>query len=123
MSAGQSPIDWPALVLEALADIKANKPLPPSPPVTEAEIKTLLSALEAELPNLAAEVKAYPGVIAAAGRILTAWEASGKTWAAPLKAALYGLPGGLAAAEQFMPFISGMIDEFSPVPGKFLGID
>ena len=90
----QTPIDWPALVLEALADIKANKPLPPSPPVTEAEIKPLLSAVEAELPNLAAEVKAYPGVITAAGRILTAWRLPARRGPRLSRPHCTGSPGG-----------------------------
>jgi hypothetical protein len=122
-SAAQSPIDWPALFLEALADVRANMPLPPSATMTEADVKALLAAMQADLPAVVAMVKAHPGVITAVGRFLTALAASGQPWAGTLKAALDGLPGGLATAEKFMPFVSGMIDEFSPVPGKFLGID
>jgi hypothetical protein len=126
----QTPaIDWTALTVEALDDIRANLPLPPSAPMTEADVKALLAAMQADLPAVAAMVKAHPGVITAVGRFLTALAAvrlpNGEQrypWAGTLKAALDGLPGGLATAEEFMPFISGMIDEFSPAPGKFLGI-
>lgn len=111
-------INWPALILEALEDVKANKPLPPSAPMTEADIKALLAALQADLPALAAQVKAHPGLITAAGRVLTALASQGYTWAGTLKTALDGLPGGLATADQFMPFIAGMIDEFSPATGS-----
>lgn len=115
-------INWPALFLEALADIKANKPLPPAVPLTEAEIQALLAAMQADLPAAVAQVQAHPGLITAFGRVLTALMADGHPSAGTLKAVIYAIPGGLASAEQFLPTVSGLITEFSPAPGKFIGI-
>jgi hypothetical protein len=122
MSAAQ-PIDWPALIMKALADVKANLPLPPSAPMTEAEIEAMLAAVEADLPAFAAEVRARPGLITAAGRVLAALEAEGKPWAGTIRTALCALPGGLASAEKFIPTAISALKMFSPVPGKFLGIN
>lgn len=118
MSNAVQPIDWPALVLEALADVKANLPLPPPAPTTEADTAALLSAVQANLPAFAARVQANPGLITGAGRILTALAAQGETWAAPLKAALDALPGDLATAEQYIPTVIGLITAFSPATGS-----
>lgn len=114
----QTPTNWAALFLEALADIKVNKPIPPAPPLTEAQIQALLSAVQADLPTLAAKVQANPGLITAAGRVLAALDAQGEAWAGTLKAALDALPGGLAAAEQYIPTVLGLITAFSPATGS-----
>lgn len=119
ISAVQSPSDWLALILDAEADIKANKPLPPAAPMTEAQLKALLSTLQAKLPEIVAEIQAHPGYITAADRVLSALAASGRPWAVTVRAVVDGLPGGLATALQFMPFIAGMIDEFSPATGGY----
>jgi hypothetical protein len=109
-------INWPALILEALEDIKANLPLPPAPPLSDADVTAMFAAVEANLPAIAAEFKSRPGVITATGRILDALNNSGETWAGNVKAILDAMPGGIASAEKYLPTILGMIAAFSPAP-------
>jgi hypothetical protein len=117
--AGQAGIDWPALLIEAMADIKANKPLPAAQPLTDAQIQALLLAMQTDLPVIAAKVQSNPGVIMALGRVLGALAGQGETWAGTLKDVLDALPGGLSSAEQYIPTILGLLNAFAPATGGY----
>lgn len=111
--------DLPALLRaaeQAEADIKANAPLPPVVPLTEADALAAFKAAQPKIDALDAWVKAYPGALRALGRILAELGAQGFTWASELDTALSAGPGALAAEESWAPTIIGLLTTFAPAP-------
>lgn len=101
-------------VEKAVRDLKANKPLPPSIPPTDMEIVAGLTAFQARLPELIVALTKYPGAITGIVDILDALRQQGVPWAGDLETALQAAPGGLAAFENSLPTIIGLITAFSP---------
>jgi hypothetical protein len=99
---------------QAEADYAANLPLPPAAPMSEADALAALTAAQPKIAALDAWVKAHPGAIRAAGRILTELGAQGFTWATELDTALSAGPGGLAAADSWLPTVIGGLGMFQP---------
>lgn len=104
---------------KAEADYKANAPLPPAEPMSEADALAALKAAQPKIAALDAWVKAHPGAVRALGRILGELSAQGFTWATELDAALSAGPGALAAADSWVPTV---ISAFSWVQPAATGI-
>lgn len=101
----------------AAADFEANAPLPVGPAMSSADA---LAALKSAGPFLAALdgwVKSRPGAIRAMLDILKAMEAQGVPWATELYGVVSAAPGGLAAAESWLPTIIGALAAIQPAPG------
>jgi hypothetical protein len=129
MSAAQPSINYAALVIalvpyieKAEAALKANAPLPPAPEMTLADAAAAIEAAQPRLAALDAWLKANPGAVTAATIVLGGLRAQGFAWAGELATVISGAPGGIAAAEDWLPTAISAMTMFSPAPGKFLGI-
>lgn len=118
-------IDWGALgqaFREAEAAFAANEPLPPAAPFSMPDAAAALTSAEPEIEKLNALVLANPGAIRAADILLAAFVAQDFTWAAPIKALVDALPGGLAASSDKLPSVIWMLTTFAlasaPLPGE-----
>src|ERR1700679_1466271 len=103
--APQTSIDWRALIAQVAADIRANKPLAPSPPLTGPQIAAVLTTIQADLPALIAIVQAHQGVITGLDDVLKAMEGAGEPWAADARMIVGAVPGALAMALQYLPMV------------------
>lgn len=107
---------------QAAAALKANAPLAPSPPMTMADAAAALKAAEPEIAAIDAWFKANPGAVTAVLIVLKGLQAQRIGWASELSAIVSGTPGGLAAAEGWIPGVISAMAMFAPAPGRFLGI-
>lgn len=99
-----------ASIPEANAALLANAPLPPAPDLTLTGIGAALAGAQGEVNEAAALLAAHPGAVAALDIVLAAQGA----WTAPIRKALASLPGGVAAAQKYLPEISTAIAMFQP---------
>jgi len=120
MGADMASINWSALVTAfeaADAAWLANAPLPAPAPFSSEGLAAALAAARPEIDKIAAVVQAHPGAIAAADIMLAALAAQDVAWAAPFKALVDALPGGLATAQAKLPTIIWLLTSLSPAPG------
>ncbi|MDE2106271.1 MAG: hypothetical protein KGL39_54125 [Patescibacteria group bacterium] len=113
----QPAFDWGAAfntLRKAAVDLEANVPLPPGPPMTLDEVAATLRSAQPFLAALDGWVKSRPGAIRAMLDILAAMEAQGAPWATELYGVVSQGPGGLAAAEQWLPTVIGALGMFDP---------
>lgn len=104
---------------EANAALKANAPLPPAPDLTMADIGASLTSAEGDIAEAAALLAQYPGAVTAMDIILAAQGA----WTAPMRSFLAALPGGVAAAQKYLPEIATAIAMFQAAPQPMGGGD
>ena len=107
---------------QAATALKANAPLPPSPEMSLADAAAAIKAAEPKLAALDAWLKANPGAVTAVLRVLAGLQAQRVGWASELAAIVSEAPGGLAAAEEWLPAAVSAMAMFAPAPGKYLGI-
>jgi len=113
-----SSFDWgafAAVLVQADIDIKSNFPLATSA-TSAADIGAALQAFEPKLKAADAWVKANPGYVRAAVRVLTELSRQGVTVAASAETAVSAFPGGLASADSWLPTIIGALTMFQPTP-------
>ncbi len=115
-----SNVDWGALAAQferAVEAWQANEPLPAPAAFSMPALAAQLAAAQPEIDKYAALIDANPGVVRAADIMLAAFSAQDFAWAAPFKAIVDALPGGLAAAKDKLPTIIWMLTTFAPAPG------
>ena len=100
----------------AWGDYEANVPLPPSPALTEAQIAAKARAVQAALPPLVEWLKAHPGAIRGADRILTAAKAAGWPKADEVQEAVDALQPVCEGAQAWLPTAIKLLDMFQPHP-------
>lgn len=114
-----------AAVSKAVADFKANKPRPASPPMTSDQIQAAGKVLQARIAALDAFVTAHPGAIVALDDLLDFFEAQGDEWATEIEAGVNAAPGALATAGSWLPTLLGLYGAIQPapigIPGGFSG--
>lgn len=111
--------DWLAFtpyLEEAAAAFEANSPLPPASEMSMADAVAALKAAEPDLAKLDTWFKANPGAVTAVLIILKGLQAQGVGWASELSAIVSGAPGGLAAAEGWIPGVISAMAIISPAP-------
>lgn len=113
--------NWSALfstLAKALADYKANKPLPPSKtqPMTPAQIQAAGKALQARIAAILTFAEAHPGAIVAIDDILDFFAAQGDAWAADVELTVNAAPGVLAEAESWLPTVLSLLASVQPAP-------
>ena len=114
------PFDWGAALNTlriAAADLEANTPLSVGPPMTMADTLAALQSAQPFLAALDAWVKSRPGAIRALMDILKGMEAQGVPWATELYGVASQAPGGLDAAEAWLPTVIGALAAIQPAPG------
>ena len=113
------PFNWGALFAmlpEAIADIKANKPLPPGQPMSMTDAAAALKAAQPYVDAANALVIAHPGAVTAAIRVLGALGAIGVPCADEAEAVVSSVPGALAFASKSLPDAAAALAMFAPAP-------
>ena len=102
--------NWPVLAIalipyleKAELAIKTNAPLPPAPEMSLSDAAAALRAAAPQLAALDAWLKANPGAVTATKIVFGGLQAQGFGWAGEVAAIISGVPGGLAAAEDWLP--------------------
>lgn len=108
---------------KAVADYKANKPLPPSQPMTGAQMAAGAQKLQALLAEAAPILAAHPGAITAADDILDALDDGGFSWAADAEMGVNAIPGLLGSIRGWLPEIIWALGAFQPMPTGITGED
>ena len=89
------------------------------------EAAELLKKAQAQIPAIDAWIKAHPGAVRAAERVLAALSAQGVEWAGELEAAIGAAPGALTTAADAIPKIAEALAMFAPaqigIPGGWSG--
>ncbi len=107
-----------ATIGKALADIKANKPLPPPP--SSGDLLQGAQALQRILPPIIAYLDAHPGEIHAADDVLEALS-NEFTGALELKQLIDASPGALKSILNLLPELAFVLQEFQPVGTGIVG--
>lgn len=116
-----------ALLKKIAADLKSTEPLPSSSavPMTSAEMLLAVDTIAAMLPQIRAEINAYPGEFRAADDVLEALTAAGVTWSPALQKLVDGFPGVLGTVIKVIPEVAFVLRETQPaetgIPGGWGG--
>lgn len=88
---------------KAVADYKANKPLPPAQPMTNAQMVAGAQKLQALLDEAIPILQAHPGAITAAVDILNVLDDAEFPWAVGVEEGVDAIPGALDMIRKWLP--------------------
>ena len=111
------PFNWGALLAalpEAIADLRANQPLPAGQPMSMSDAAAALKAAQPYVGAANALLNAHPGAITAAIRVLRALGAAGVSWASEAEGVVAAVPGALAFANTSLPDAAAALETFAP---------
>lgn len=106
---------------KAVADYKANAPLPVRPPLTGEQMAAGVKKLQALLDEAVPILAAHPGAITAADDILDALDDGGFSWAADVEDGVNAIPGGLSMVRGWLPEAIWLLGAFQPAATGIVG--